>query len=280
MMMFSQLAKSGFIQRPFDHMCEGLEKSIYRANRDFRTKTMRGGGKIYHKDPLFPESLSSFMKFLRLATELSERETNHANITLDKTTLTVSKINPISVMSLFQSATTAMNIQVPGPEYLEICCKELTIPKLAIRAKQNVLDGIRFCLLGRLGTWKIQTLTHDNVKQMVENMGGIVFDNDRNGVLMNTHSHLPDCFVIVKDENDLNIRTEATEEPKDLKPKPRRRSSSSTRDGENEPSQHSIVAKQFAAVGFKFMKIDFLAEVYEKSILIDTEPDRTSKKYK
>ena len=111
------------------------------------------------------------MKFLRLAAEFSERETNQANSTLDKATLTVSKINQISVMSLLQSATTAMNIQVPVPEYHEICRKEITIPKLAIGAKQNVLAGMRFCLFGPLGIWKSQTLTHDNVKQMVENMG-------------------------------------------------------------------------------------------------------------
>ena len=249
MMMFPQLVESGFIQRPFDHMCEGLEKSNHHANRDFQTKTMRGGGKIYHKDPLFLESSSSFMKFLRMATELKERETNPTNGTLDKTTLTVSKTNPISVMSLLQSPAKAKKIQVPGPEYLEICRKEITIPKLAIGAKKNVLAGLRFCLLGRLGTWKRQTLTHDNVKQMVENMGGIVFDNDRAGVLMNTHSHLPNCFVIVKDEKDLIIGTGSTNEIKDLKPKQRRRSSSSTRDGENEPSQHSNVAKRFAAGG-------------------------------
>ena len=78
---------------------------------------------------------------------------------------------------------------------------------------------------------------------MVENMGGIVLDNDRAGVLMNTHSQLPNCFDIVKDEKDLIIGTGLTDEIKYLKPKPRGRSSSSTRDGENEPSQHSVVAK-------------------------------------
>ena len=140
------------------------------------------------------------MKFLRLAAELSERETNQANSTLDKATLTVSKINQISVMSLLQKATTAMNIQVPVPEYHKICRKEIIIPKLAIGAKENVLAGMRFCLFGPLGIWKSQTLTHYNVKQMVENMGWIVLDNDRAGVLMNTNSQLPNCFVIVKDE--------------------------------------------------------------------------------
>ena len=46
MMMFPQLVESGCIQRPFDHMCEGLEKLNHHANRDFQTNTKRGGGKI------------------------------------------------------------------------------------------------------------------------------------------------------------------------------------------------------------------------------------------
>ena len=57
-----------------------------------------------------------------------------------------------------------------------------------------------------------------------------------------------------------------------MKPKSRRRSSSPTRDCENEPSQHSNVAKRFAAGGFKLIKADFLAKVHEKNILIDPEP--------
>ena len=51
--MMPQIVEGGFVERPFDHMCEGLEKSNHHANRYFQTKTMRGGGKIYHKDPLF-----------------------------------------------------------------------------------------------------------------------------------------------------------------------------------------------------------------------------------
>ena len=61
MMMFPQLVESGFIQRPFDHMCEGLGKSNHHANCDFQTKTMRGGWKIYHMDPFFLESSPSFI---------------------------------------------------------------------------------------------------------------------------------------------------------------------------------------------------------------------------
>ena len=151
MMIFPQLVENGFILRPFDHMCEGLEKSNHHANRDFQTKTMRGGGKIYHKDPLFLESSSSFVKFLRIASELNsidstaevtknadvDDDLDDADMTMNKTTYTtVSKINPINVMELLQSATKVMDIQIPGPDYLDICRKEMEFTKIAIGAKK------------------------------------------------------------------------------------------------------------------------------------------------
>ena len=70
--MFPHIVESGYIKRPFDHLCEGLEKSNHQTNRGFQTKTMRGGGKIYHKDPLFLESSFSSLKFLRFAVEVED----------------------------------------------------------------------------------------------------------------------------------------------------------------------------------------------------------------
>ena len=110
---------------------DACKKSNSHDTRDFQTKTMRGGGNIYHKDPLFLSSSSAFMKFLTVATELEQRETNPANATLDKTRLTILKIYPINLMCLLQSAAKAMNIQIPGPDYVEICGKVITITKLA-----------------------------------------------------------------------------------------------------------------------------------------------------
>ena len=71
--MMPQILEGGFVERPFakcDHMCERLEKSNHHANRYFQTKTMRGGGKHYHKDPLFLQLPSSFVKFLRASNEM------------------------------------------------------------------------------------------------------------------------------------------------------------------------------------------------------------------
>ena len=64
-------------------------------------------------------------------------------------------------MSILHSATKVMDIHVPGPEYLDFCRKEPPITAIAIGCQDNPLSGLRFCLLGRLSTWKKHTLTHD-----------------------------------------------------------------------------------------------------------------------
>ena len=127
---------------------------------------------------------------------------------------------------------------------------------------------------GGLDAWvlgKKQTLTHEIVKQMIIKMGGTVLENEKANVLMSTHSQLPNCFVLVQDEKDLIIGTVSTEELNVVQ-KPRYRGSSTTRDGAIKPSQYSKIAKQLAAGGFKFLKIDFVSEVDEKKKLIDPEP--------
>ena len=123
-----------------------------------------------------------------------------------------------------------------------------------------------------LGYLEKHTLTHDMVKQLIINMRGTVLENEQDDVLMSTHSQLPNCFVLVKNEKDLILGTGFTEEINDMK-KPGKRGASATREGGNEPSQYSKIAKRFAAGGFKFLNIDFVAEVDEKKMLIDPEPN-------
>ena len=66
--MFPQSVESRFMQRLFDLLCEGLEKSNDQTNRGFQITTMRGAGEVVHKDSLFIESsFCFFLKFLRFA---------------------------------------------------------------------------------------------------------------------------------------------------------------------------------------------------------------------
>ena len=58
MMLVPEIMQAGFVRSPWHHMCEAMEKSNHHAHKDFQTKTMRGGGKLYNPDPLFYESFS------------------------------------------------------------------------------------------------------------------------------------------------------------------------------------------------------------------------------
>ena len=82
-------------------------------------------------------------------------------------------------------------------------------------------------------------------------MGETFLENEPADVLMSTHSQLPSCFVLAKDEKDLVLGTGSTEETNDMK-KPRKRGSSATREVGIEPSLYSKVANPFAAWGFNF----------------------------
>ena len=52
MLFYPKLIESGHIITPWNHMCEGLERSNHNANKAFQSKTMRGGGKQSTHDPL------------------------------------------------------------------------------------------------------------------------------------------------------------------------------------------------------------------------------------
>ena len=55
-----QIVEGNFVVSPWNHICEGLEKSNHHASKDFHSRTMRGGGKMCNHDPLFLESFFSF----------------------------------------------------------------------------------------------------------------------------------------------------------------------------------------------------------------------------
>ena len=54
-MLYPALVRSGYIKNPWEHMCEGMEKSNHHAHGNFHSKTLRGGGTLHHQDPLFLE---------------------------------------------------------------------------------------------------------------------------------------------------------------------------------------------------------------------------------
>ena len=56
--LMPQLVVSNFLRSPWDHLCEALEKPNHHANKDFQSRTMRGGGRLHNQDPLFLKMFS------------------------------------------------------------------------------------------------------------------------------------------------------------------------------------------------------------------------------
>ena len=50
-----QLVVSSFIRSPWANLCEALEKSNHPANKDFQSRTLRGGGRLHNQGTLFLE---------------------------------------------------------------------------------------------------------------------------------------------------------------------------------------------------------------------------------
>ena len=55
-----QIVEGNFVVSPWNHICEGLEKSNHHASKDFHTRTMRGGGKMCNLIHFFLKVFSLF----------------------------------------------------------------------------------------------------------------------------------------------------------------------------------------------------------------------------
>ena len=69
MMLVPEIMQAGFVRSPWHHMCEAMEKSNHHAHKDFQTKTMRGGGKLYNPYPLFYEGFFSYCHYLDIVSK-------------------------------------------------------------------------------------------------------------------------------------------------------------------------------------------------------------------
>ena len=103
-----------------------MEKSNHHAHKDFQTKTMRGGRKLYNPDPLFYEGFFSHCHYLDI----------------------VSKHKKIAVSDLF---TQLQKQYEPTTTSFEIC-KNVVNPAIvergATRDSCRLLSGLRFHVVG------------------------------------------------------------------------------------------------------------------------------------
>ena len=142
--MIPSLIASGYIKSPWLHMTEGLEKSNHTANKDFQTRTMRGGGCIYHHDPNFLEIFFSYCKFLKLAVAGKNRNGKKGkNRPKNERELEIYQEHA-SLVLLGVSIEHAIS-----PSYQEICLKPHDVPAIDVGRETNKpLTGMRFFLIG------------------------------------------------------------------------------------------------------------------------------------
>ena len=141
--IFPSLVTSGFIDSPWNHMCEGLEKSNHHAHKDFQTRTMRGGGLLHHQDPLFLECCFSYCKFLKLATR--------GDSTIELSDVQAQTCEAVYGVSFENLSKDASGEKIPWKTYRQICQEECKTPTIAVgkpREHNLKLAGLRFFVVG------------------------------------------------------------------------------------------------------------------------------------
>ena len=198
------LIASGYIRSPWLHMCEGLEKSNHHAHKDFQTRTMRGGGWIYHQDPMFLEIFFSYCKFLKLAVASGKKN------------------KPVSrELEVYQRHASLVVLGVSidhaiSPSYQEICLKPHDVPTIDVgRETSTPLTGMRFLLVGTFpgdpsqeGRRRRPALTGQKIlEEWITKMGGKCYTKDAFTTIFKSFSRTPHCFIVMNDSGDLDKGT-------------------------------------------------------------------------
>ena len=273
-----QIVEGNFVVSPWNHICEGLEKSNHHASKDFHTRTMRGGGKMCNHDPLFLESFFSFCKLLQRTK--AEKE----------------------VPDVLANLTSVFNVSL-GQTYLEICIDAVPNPRIAVgevRAKNKMLTGMRFFVLGSFagtpavdgGNRHVPRLTAQlMMEKWIKEHGGSVYRKDTAETLLYSHSKTPHCYIVLRDETDLSIGTMTTEEVDEFyttlrqgqtkKKKIQSESGTSDCNSENverrnskgirKKSQAALICELFAGGDFQFLKAQFIFDTIKSDCVLDPE---------
>ncbi len=265
--LFPPLIRSGYIQNPWYHMCEGLEKSNHHAQKDFQTRTMRGGGQMHNQDPMFLELLFSYCKFLKLAG--SKRED-----------LAIIQKQAEEVVNGIQLE------EVRSPTYTDICQKTSHASRIAVNElRERPLCGMRFLVVGLYtgevaiqGKLRDPALTpHDMMEQWIRELGGMVYEKQAFLTLQRSYSRTPHCFIVLNDGKQLMLATtNPTTKPNDTDAE-----SDASRIGTPAPNirtkpKLSAAAKQcreFAGGNMTFLKHTYITASLKSNVVLDPYSD-------
>ena len=184
LLLIPKLVETGCIRSPWDHLTEAMEHSNHRAHQFYLQKTMRGGGKIIHVDPMLQDLVLSFFRcYIQSEQQITFEE------------------SMIQLRSIFRPIPTF------HMDYLWICRKTIKARTFQINKpceKDHIFRGLRFTVFGDFRKAK---LTQDQVKMMILEGGGLVTTQDVLKTLTEKHSHLPFCYILVQNDTDLRIST-------------------------------------------------------------------------
>ena len=157
-------------------MCEAMENSNDHAHKDFKTKTMRGGGNLYNPDPLFFEGFLSYCHYLDI---VSKHKRILVSDTLDK------------LQNQFQPTTTF-------PEICKNVVKPAIIEEDSTRDSSRLQSGLRFHVVGHFtGT------TGKAVEETITRLGGSVEQRKSPWTNSKRNSSTTNCFVVVKSDTEM-----------------------------------------------------------------------------
>lgn len=192
MMLFSNLSGDQ-VHTPWNHMCEGLEKSNHHANKDYQAKTMRGGGKGWNLDPNLMDCLFSFNRCLQLA---GATENGGPGVYGQ-----IARFKEDVHGEEFPVINLTRNSLCP---YLEYCKRPVPVPTITVGATRPYaqrLAGLRFVVSGCFkGT---DPATNTVLSEWIKELGGKVLCADTALNLITTRSKTPNCFIILKDDTEL-----------------------------------------------------------------------------
>ena len=247
MILYPQLIESGHIITPWDHMCEGLEKSNHNANKAFQSKTMRGGGKQSTQDPLFFELQFSLLKLFRKQSIKGKQ---------------------VSINDLLSKALGVVGIANQADEesktYNDICLQPVSCASIAVgetRDRKYRFLGLYFFVVGHFGSMK-----NEDIQNAITDMSGTVCTKPSAETLLLSHSTCPNCFVVMKDEKELRKSTDVLKEPtndKELTDVPKKSVS------ENTATATGLLCRKFAGGDWKFLHFSFVLDSLKSDRILD-----------
>ena len=236
LLLIPKLVEAGCIRSPWDHLTEAMEHSNHRGHQFYHQKTMRGGGKIIHVDPMLQDLVLSFFRcYIQSEQQITFEE------------------SMIQLRSIFRPIPTF------HMDYLWICRKTIKARSIQINKpceKDHIFRGLRFTVFGDFRKAK---LTQDQVKMMILEGGGLVTTQDVLKTLTEKHSHLPFCYILVQNDTDLRI---ATGEPGVERPVEEREKIVENR-------ERALKLRCFVQSGVVILNVKFVVDCLNKMTLLD-----------